>query len=269
MRKTMQRIPALIIIGALLISLPCSTLGSEDTLPLTAREIAEKQQEKQFPKNSVMNMTMTLINKRGQERVRKLLIKRKDFGGGETKAIIVFLEPADVKGTTLLQWEHEDQPNDIFLYLPALKKVRRIASEQKQQSFMGSDFSYADFETGTVKDADHKILSDKETCDGEACWIVESIPKPDSDSEYSKLVAWVIKETYVPKKVEFYNKNNKLFKKMDILKTGPVGENIMPLHFVMENVKKNHKTEIVIDEILLNQDLPESAFTRRAMERQR
>jgi len=268
MRKPIRLFLALILIGALAISFPCPTLGSQEEAPLTAKEIAEKQQEKQFPKNSVINMTMTLINKRGQKRVRKLFIKRRDFGGGETKAISVFLSPADVKGTSVLQWEHKDKPNDIFLYLPALKKIRRIASEQKQQSFMGSDFSYADFEADTIEDADHKILSENETCDGQACWMIESIPKPSSDSEYSKLIAWVIKENYIPDKVEFYNKSNKLFKKLKILKTGPVGDDILPLHFLMENVIKDHKTEIVLDEILLKQDIPESAFTHRAMERQ-
>ena len=134
---------------------------------------------------------------------------------------------------------------------------------------MGSDLSYADFERDLIDDATHKILSENETCNDKDCWKIESIPKPDSDSEYSKMISWVFKETYGPHKVEFYNKSGNLLKQMDILKSGPVGENVIPLHFVMENVKKNHKTEIVLDKIDLDKNIPDSAFTKRAMERQR
>ncbi len=233
---------------------------------LTARDILLKARERQFPKNSVSDLTMVLINKRGHKRVRKLLTKRKDYGNGEAKSVAYFLSPADVKGTAFLVWEHDDKPNDVFIYLPALKKIRRIASEQKHQSFMGSDFSYADMENRDVDDSTHRILSE-ETLEGRPCWVIESIPKPESDSEYGKLITWVSKEDFVPYQVEFYDKKGKLFKVMKVLKAGKVGDQILALDFTMENVQKKHKTEIRLDNIKLNQDISDSEFTQRAIRR--
>jgi len=254
----------LAISGILLSSSAIATETSPETP--SAREIVQTSQEKQFPEDSVSDLTMVLINKRGHERVRKLQTKRKNYGDGEAKSVAYFLSPPDVKGTAFLVWEHADKANDVFIYLPALKKIRRIASEQKDQSFMGSDFSYADMENEDVEDADHRILSEEEL-DGKLCWVIESIPRPDSDSEYGKLTSWVYKVDFIPYKVEFYDKKGRLFKVMKVLRTGPVGDEILPLHFSMENVQKIHKTEISLDKMELDQEISDKEFTHRAIQR--
>jgi hypothetical protein len=249
----------------ILLASPASSAGPASET-LSASEIVRTARHKQFPKNSVSDLTMVLINKRGNERVRKLQTKRKDYGNGEAKSVAYFLSPADVKGTAFLVWEHADQPNDVFIYLPAMKKIRRIASEQKQQSFMGSDFSYADMENDDVDDAEHRILSE-EDLDGRPCWVVESIPHPDSDSEYGKLTSWVGKADFIPYKVEFDDKKGTPYKVMKVLRTGPVGEDILPLHFSMENVQKNHKTELSLDKIEIDQEISDKEFTHQAIQR--
>jgi outer membrane lipoprotein-sorting protein len=249
----------------ILLACPAFSAGpASETLP--ASEIVRMARDKQFPKNSVSDLTMVLINKRGNERVRKLRTKRKDYGNGEAKSVAYFLAPADVKGTAFLVWQHADQPNDVFIYLPAMKKIRRIASEQKQQSFMGSDFSYADMENDDVDDAEHRILSE-EDLDGRPCWVIESIPKPDSDSEYGKLTSWVGKVEFIPYKVAFDDKKGRPYKIMNVLRTGPVGEDILPLHFSMENVQKNHKTELSLEKIEIDQEISDKEFTHRAIQR--
>jgi len=240
--------------------------SAEDSVAITAREIALKSREKRFPENSVMDITMVLINKRGNKRERKIETKRKTSTDGEAKSVAFFLSPADVKGTSFLVWEHKDQDNDVFIYLPALKKVRRIASDQKNQSFMGSDFSYADMENEDVDDASHKILSE-ELWEGKPCWVIESIPKPNSDSEYGRSVTWVTQENFIPEKMELYDKKGNLYKVMDVLRAGAVGKEILPLDFTMENVQKNHKTQIVLDNVKLEQAIPDTEFTHRAMQR--
>ncbi len=263
-RIRLARIAMLAVFGVLLPSLGSAEGPSSEAL--AAGEIVKKARDKQFPENSVSELTMVLINKRGSERSRKLTTKRKNYGNGEAKSVAYFLSPADVKGTAFLVWEHADQPNDVFIYLPALKKIRRIASEQKHQSFMGSDFSYADMENEDVDNAAHRILSE-EDLDGKACWVIESIPKPDSDSEYGRLVSWVDKAEFIPRKVEFFDKNGRPYKTMQVLRTGPVGAEILPLHLSMENVQKNHKTEITIDKIEIGQEIPDEEFTHRAIQR--
>lgn len=250
--------------GLLLASPAFSEGPASETL--SASEIVKTARDKQFPKNSVSDLTMVLINKRGNERVRKLRTTRKDYGNGEAKSVAYFLSPADVKGTAFLVWEHADKANDVFIYLPALKKIRRIASDQKKQSFMGSDFSYADMENDDVDDSKHRILSE-EDLDGRPCWVIESIPNPDSDSEYGKLTSWVDKAEFIPYKVEFDDKKGKPFKVMNVLRTGPVGEDILPLHFSMENLQKNHKTELSLDNIKIDQEISDKEFTHRAIQR--
>ncbi|MEW6440691.1 MAG: outer membrane lipoprotein-sorting protein [bacterium] len=232
----------------------------------SARDIMLKAREKQFPANSISDLTMTLISKGGDRRVRKILTKRKEDESGKSMSVAYFLSPADVKGTAFLVWEHTGQPNDVFIYLPALKKIRRIASEQKHERFMGSDFSYADMENADVDEADHRMLAEEEV-GGKVCWAVESVPKPTSDSEYSKLVSWVRKEDFIPQKIEFYDKQGKQYKIMEVLKVGPVGDQVLPLQFTMQNVQKEHKTEILLENVQLNQNIPDDEFTHRAIQR--
>lgn len=265
-----MRTKRLFLIGALLVfpilSSSFALCAEPSSGTLTAPDIVQKAQDKQFPQNSVSDLTMVLINKRGQERVRKLLTKRKDYGDQEAKSVAYFLSPSDVKGTAFLVWENKDKANDVFLYLPALKKIRRIASEQKHQSFMGSDFSYADMENRNVDDSDHRMLPEGDL-DGRSCWVIESVPKPDSDSEYGKLITWVHKEDFVPYKVDFYDKKGRLYKVMRVLRAGPVGKKILPLHFSMEDVQKNHKTEITLNKIEIDQEISDEEFTHRAIQR--
>jgi outer membrane lipoprotein-sorting protein len=265
----MQKKRFVLFISLLLTGFFCSptvSTNAGDPATITAREIALKSREKRFPDNSVMDITMVLINKRGNKRERKIETKRKTSTDGEAKSVAFFLSPADVKGTSFLVWEHKDQDNDVFIYLPALKKIRRIASDQKNQSFMGSDFSYADMENEDVDDAIHKILAE-ELWEEKACWVIESIPKPESDSEYGRSVTWVAKENFIPEKVELYDKKGNLYKVMDVLRAGSVGKEILPLDFTMENVQKNHKTRIILNNVKLDQTIPDSEFTQRAMER--
>jgi outer membrane lipoprotein-sorting protein len=233
---------------------------------LPPKEILKKAREKQFPQNSVIDLTMILVNKNGTKRERSIQSKRRDYGNGEAKSVAYFLSPADVKGTAFLVWEHKDQANDIFIYMPSLKKVRRIATDQKNQSFMGSDFSYGDMAMEDVDDADHE-LTREEQVEGKACWVITSIPKPQADSEYGKVVTWVTQGDYIPQKMELYDKKGALYKVMDVLRAGPVGKEVFPLHFTMEDVQKNHKTEITLDKVVLDQAIPDSEFTQRAIER--
>jgi len=252
---------------AVLVALASSGSAAKDgDKDVSARDILEKSQDKQFPKNAISEITMILISKGGQQRERKILTKRKDYGNGEAKSVAYFLSPADVKGTAFLVWQHKSQENDLFIYLPALKKIRRIASDQKHQSFMGSDFSYSDMEQRNLDEADHKILREEKVGES-ACWVIESVPKASSDSQYGKILSWIRKEDYNPQKIEFYDKNKALMKVMTVQKIGPVGEMVLPLHFTMDAVQKDHKTEIIVDSMQFNADIPDSEFTQQRIQR--
>ena len=269
MRRGMWTLYTALALALLFAHLP--DLRAEEALEhspaLSARQIVLQARERQFPENAVMNITMTLINKRGVRRERQIETKRRAEEDGSAKSVAYFLSPADVRGTAFLVWEHKDQPNDVFIYLPALKSIRRIASDQRNQSFMGSDFSYADMEREDVDDAVHKILGE-EVRDGKPCWVMESIPKPESESEYGRVVTYVNKDNFVPERMELYDKKGTLYKILEAQRAGPVGDKILMLAFTMENVQRGTKTEIVLQDVKLDQEIPDSEFTHRAIQRQ-
>jgi hypothetical protein len=154
---------------------------------LTGREIINKAYNLPTGEDQTSNLTMTLINKGGSERVRKIKQFTKDFGDVE-KSIMFFTAPADVKNTSFMNWTYDDpdKSDDQWIYLPALKKVKRISSDSKSDYFMGSDFTYDDLGDRKLDDDTHTLLRE-ETIDGIDYYVVESIPK-DEDYMYSKTV---------------------------------------------------------------------------------
>ena len=116
-----------------------------------------------------------------------------------------FKAPADVKNTSFLNYSYDDdRDDDQWLYLPALKKVKRISGGSKEDYFMGSDFTYEDMEKRSPNKDSHKLLK-TETLNGEVCYVIESTPK--EEGQYSKRVAWVIKDKWIPLKIEFYDED--------------------------------------------------------------
>ncbi len=161
----------------------------------TGREIMQKVIDTQKADSSAMDITMTLIEKDGETGTRRLqtLMMDKD---GSVMTITLFLEPARVKNTRFLTISNENRDDDQWIYLPALKKVKRIAAGEQEGSFMGSDFSYSDMSGGSsvVDDFTHTILR-SEKLNGYECYVVESVPGKDSSSSYGKNITWVDKMT--------------------------------------------------------------------------
>ncbi len=206
------------------------------------------------PKSTVADATMILIDKRGKQKVRKVKMWTK----GKKKRVVKFLKPADVKGVGFLVLSD----NDMYLYMPAFKKIRRIASHVKHQSFMGTDFSYDDISTTEyTKHYTGKLLkeTDKE-------YIIEAKRKKSSDKEYDKLKMWVDKTSFLPTKVEMYKKN-KLKKVMKNNKIEKIGKYWMATDIVMTNVKKKHKTAFKLENLKFDKAVSARIFTKRYLKR--
>jgi len=178
----------------------------------TGREIIQRAQDQPDGENRKSVMSMKLINHRNAVRERSLISYSLDLGK-DSKSIMFFQSPADVKGTGFLSW-HYDEPgkdDDRWLYLPAMKKVRRISgASAKKEKFMGSDFTYDDM-GGRNVDEDEHLLKGEEHVDGKACWVVESVPR-DENATYSKKVSWIRQDALIPVKVEFYDRMGTLHK---------------------------------------------------------
>ncbi len=232
---------------------------------LTGREIVKRAYNLPSGEDQTSQLTMTLINKSGQTRVRKIQQYTKDFGDVE-KSIMFFMSPADVKNTSFMNWSYDDdRDDDQWIYLPALKRVKRISSDSKSDYFMGSDFTYDDLGDRKL-DADvHKLLRE-ETIDGQACYVVESVSK-DEDYMYSKTITWIRKDNFVGLKKEFYDEDGELLKILRIKEVKKISGFWVITHSEMNNVQNNHKTIIQLSNIKINTGVPASKFTERMMMR--
>jgi outer membrane lipoprotein-sorting protein len=160
--------------------------------------------------DSTANMTMVLKNKQGDTSTRYIRIKTLEIIGDGDKSMSIFDEPADVKGTAFLTFSHAVKPDEQWLYLPALKRVKRINSKNKSGPFMGSEFAYEDIASQEVEKYTYKYLRD-ETLNGIDCFVIERYPAYEH-SGYTRQVGWINKAEYRPEKIVFYDRKNALLK---------------------------------------------------------
>ncbi len=237
-------------------------------LAISGEEVMQKVDAHPSPTSLQGTMVMRLVSKQGKELTREIQVWSRKTGG-EEKMLIKFVAPADVKGTAFLTIK-KDGKEEMKLYLPALKRVRRIASSQKKGSFMGSDFSYDDISNLSgmkIEDYSHKLLR-TEKKDGQEFYVVESTPKPGVESSYSKQIVWVPADTFVPTRIEFY-KNGKLYKVLTNaeVKSFAEGKYLIPTLLQMENVQTGHKTVLEQKDLKIDVAIPDSVFSERFMKR--
>ena len=161
------------------------------------------------------DMTMTLRNKQGKESSRAIRSKTLEVVGDGDKSLSIFDTPKDVKGTAFLTFSHKVGDDEQWLYLPALKRVKRINSRNKSGSFMGSEFAYEDIASQEVEKYSYKHLRE-EVYQGQDCFVGESYPVDKKNSGYSKRISWVDTTEYRLLKVEFYDRKQSLLKTLTV-----------------------------------------------------
>ena len=178
-----------------------------------------------------------------------------------------FMSPADVKNTSFMNWSYDDEnkSDDQWIYLPALKKVKRISSDSKSDYFMGSDFTYDDLGDRHPSQDTHSILKE-ETIDGVKCYVVESNPK-DEEYMYSRTVTWVVKDKWIGIKKEFYDEDEDFLKQLTLKEYKEFGEVIIITNVTMKNEQKNHQTEMKLSDVKINTGIADRQFTERMMKR--
>lgn len=207
---------------------------------------------------------LSIRNKRGQERVRIVNSKsiEKD---GQRWTIVTFLEPADVAGTKLLSKQVKDGSDLQYLYLPALKEKRRIAGSDKDESFMGTDFTYNDLEQNSLEEASHTLLPDEEHS-GIPCFVIESVPT-GKDAVYSKVKVWVDKKDFLPLKIYFFDKKGNHQKTLIAKTIEPLDGKIAITTLMMKNVKKGTKTIMELEALDRSKKFPEAIFDENKLDK--
>jgi len=214
------------------------------------------------------DMEMILHNKSGQESRRRIRGKVLEVIGDGDKSLTIFDSPADVKGTAFLSYTHATKPDDQWLYLPALKRVKRIASKNKSGPFMGSEFAFEDMSSQEVAKYTYKWLRD-EKLDGKDVYVVERYPV-DRYSGYTRQIVWGDKNMYQPLKVEFYDRKNSLLKTLTLHGYRQYLDRYWrPERLVMVNHQNGKSTELIFRNYRFRTGLTERDFDRNSLKRAR
>lgn len=239
---------------------------------MDARAIMEKVDARDDGQTLEEDMMMLLIDKNGAERKRDLKTYSKDKGEDEQKTMF-FKSPADVKNTAFLTYDYDDasKDDDQWLYLPALKKVKRIPSADKSSSFMGSDFSYFDMTNRDLDDYEFKILKETKVR-GHDAWMIESTPnnqKVIEESGYTKTIAIVRKDNFVVVRAINFLTNGKK-KYLDLTQIHEENGIWLIAEMTMTTKKGKrtlHKTVLTFSNVSLNGEIDDSVFTTRRIEK--
>jgi len=246
-----------------------ASLASTAISAQTAREISEKAADVIEYDAMEMASTLKIYDAKGSERIRQVTTATRKFGT-TSKTMIKFISPADVKGTAMLIYDNENAGDDMWIYMPALRKTRRIVSSEKGKNFMGSEFTNADMSKPNMNDFQYKILG-TESYEGKTCWKIESVCSNEtvaSENGFSRKVSYIEKGTFLCHKVEFYDLQGKLRKLQFIrkYKKQPSGK-YFAYEMEMKNEQNGRRSVMFIDKFQTGSNLPESAFTAAMLEK--
>lgn len=209
-------------------------------------------------------LRMTLTERGGDPRtkVMEILGRRSD---GLLQTVVHFLAPQDVAGVAFLMLERRGTRSEQHIYLPGLRRTKRIVGRETEGSFMGSDFTYADMQGVDPAHATHRRLPD-EKVGPTACYVVESTITASAGSSYSKTQSWVRTTDYLPLRTRFYDRAGKLLKTLYTRRVGELAGRPIVMEARMENQQNGHQTDLFVESIERSDGLPDSSFTPSALE---
>ncbi|MBI2524436.1 MAG: outer membrane lipoprotein-sorting protein [Candidatus Rokubacteria bacterium] len=270
MRRPVPRLPGRLPLLAPLLALTLLALAGAGapTEAQTALDIMRKQRDLQRVKDEQEVQQMDVINKAGvakQRRVvRHTLTDKRDL----SKILLRFLAPRDVENTGLLTWEAKGGDDDQWLYLPATKKVKRIASSGKKNRFMGTDFAFEDLRPENLELHRYNLLG-SEAVEGQDCWVIEAVPATErqaADSGYSKRKLWVRKDSHYTIKREYYDRKGKLEKiEHSRALVNVLGTVWRANQIEMRDVQEGTRTVVKVESRALNKGLGDALFTEAAL----
>jgi hypothetical protein len=243
-----------------------------------AREVMEKVDARDDGDSMISTMQMTLIDKKGKKRSRQLRTYSKDIDTNTEHKTIFFLSPSDVKNTAFLTYDYsgDDKDDDQWMYLPALKKIKRIPASDKDAAFMGSDFSYSDMTDKELDDYTFKLLKEstiKRKDGNKAVWVIESLPVNQAvidETGYTRSILYVRKDNYVLTRAKFYLKKGKRIKYMDVRKLEQIDGIWVAMQTTMttkQGKQTLHKTVLTNSDVEINKPIDDDMFSVRRIEK--
>ena len=229
---------------------------------LSGIELAQKIDNRKTPIDSKVDLVMTLTNKKGKSRSSKLHSIVKNDG---KKQIMWFLSPADDKGVAFLKIEHDKKDDEMKIWLPAFNKVRRISAKKRSDNFMGSDMSYEDMSSRKLNEYTFKIIGN-EVHDSILCTLLESIPKENIRSEYSRHLTWVNINSFTPVREQSYDKKGNLLKEKNYYYKVMNHYEILN-EINVKDVQKNHSTNLKFENMKVDIGIKDNMFHEKNLKR--
>jgi outer membrane lipoprotein-sorting protein len=185
---------------------------------------------------------------------------------GQSRMVLRFNTPAEVKGVALLVVNHPDRASDQWMWTPAIERDRRIALQDRSTRFFGTDFSFEDLEERDVGQFDYSLAGD-ETLDGALCWKIQSVPKEAKSSQYTRSLVWVRKDIYIPVRIENYVKQEAV-RRLNYSDIQNVQGIWTARRLEMADLRRGTRTRLTLDKLEYNVPLKDEDFTLQALRRQ-
>lgn len=259
----MPRLFAVLLLCAAALAAP----AAQDSAEWVARQVRDRN----TGRDSRAELRMRLIDRQGRVRERALtMLRLRGEKGKGDRALLRFTYPNDIRNTAFLVWEHPGADDERFLYLPALGRVRRIAGQEKDESFVGSDLSYEDIGGRDIADYTYAFTADDTSWtapDGtrHPAWLLESKAK-DPDAQFPRSVSFVLKDKFLITAADVFNRRSERVKHFEVRKLERVEGIWTVLDLVMSNERDDTRTELTTTSIDYNVGLKEDDFSRRQLE---
>ncbi len=237
----------------------------------TGRQVMERYDAQQRTKDSEVTIDMRVVSPRGEVRERVVTLWTRTGTDGTRRVLIRFLQPPDLEGTGFLHVENVDRDDDAWLYLPALRRARRIAGSDRRDAFVGTDFSYEDLDPEDL-DAHRYTRVRTEDHGGRPAWVVEALPaspQATQESGYARRLLWIDQERHTLLRADLFDRDGALRKRLsaDDIRRVEGSDRWRPHRLVMEDLTAGRRTELLMRQYRLDQGLGDDLFTERYLRR--
>lgn len=259
------------------ILLPTAVPAHGQDADYSAAEVVRLNDQLEDGESAISDYRLVLIDRRGRQRERQLRMYSKDYGE-DSRTLSLFDAPADIRGTGYLNydWDDTDTDDDSWLYLPSLQRVKRIATSDTSDSFLGSDFTYADINGLEISWYDYSFNSESEIVDGQDCWVIDIVPKPEFRDKaedatgYSRLRTWIRKDNFVQQRSQAWELRGnrvKYFNSSDIEQIDGIWTTRRMQVITTRNDRQEHASVLQLEDISYNIELSDDIFTTENLQR--
>jgi len=230
-----------------------------------ARQIVEEAQKRTDAKSQRYEGLLQVFDGKGKVSDKRWNIDR--LGAhGDSKAVLRFTAPAEVKGVAMLIVNHPDRASDQWMWAPAIERDRRIALQDRSTRFFGTDFSFEDLEERDVNQYEYVLIGD-DAIDGVACWKIQSTPREAKSSQYSRSLVWIRKDNYVPARIENFQKDQ-VVRRLVYSDLANIQGIWTARILEMSDLRRGSRTRLTLDKLQYNVPMKDEDFTLQAIRRQ-